>query len=50
MLGVDACSQTHIYTPNTEPEGALSALHLPETIQQMGEGGMEGGEKGRRKS
>lgn len=38
MLGMDACSQTHIYTPNTEPEGTPSALHLPETtLQRMGD-------------
>lgn len=49
MLGMDACYQTHVHIPNTEPKGALSALHLPETtIQRMKEGGKGEKEKERR--
>lgn len=36
MLGMDACYPTHTYTPNREPEGALSALLLPEATIQSG--------------
>lgn len=47
---MDACSQTHTYMPNTEPERTVSVLHLPETtIQPVAERGMGGGEKGRQK-
>lgn len=42
MLGMDACYPTHTYTPNREPEGALSALLLPEaTIQRVERRGKE---------
>ena len=38
-----------MYTPNTEPEGTLGTLHLPETTaQRMGEREVEEREKGRK--
>lgn len=46
---MDACYQTHVHIPNTEPKGALSALYLPETtIQRMEEGGRGEKQKERR--